>query len=330
MFIIIISIIILLLYFIYPIEMLNLGKESLLLWYNSILPVLFPSMILTGVLLPYLLRQNLANPFCKFIAKLFGISPTGLLAVIPGFLCGFPMGSYASKYLLDQKAISISEAQRILRFSNNLGPIYFLTVIAKDFDFKLKIASLLLFYSIPIAYGLIPETNKQDLQSSFTNKRNESSPNYSSQINSNNYSNPPLDKDSFIRILDKSIANAITSITKLAGYIFIARTLLIFPMILQKFFIQIPSSTLVYANAIIEITSGIEKINQLNISDNNLLLIEIPFLVFGGICSIAQTACMIQSSKLSLAKYVKHKTIQGAISTLLSLFIYSINLNLFK
>lgn len=310
------------LYLICPDELIILGKDSLIIWYNAILPSLFPSMIIAGILMPCLISLKFPGSLAKKAARLFGISEKGLIAVIPGFLCGFPMGSYLCKELIKQEVISLKEAQRILSFSNNIGPIYFLAVISKDLNLSLKLSTLLLFYCIPILYALL--TN---FLSHMLNRMN-----HTYNIKNRGKALQPLpcrlpvkEKPDSFSILDQSINNAVSSILRLCAYIFAARTLLIIPVLIKKYIPDFPDATMILMNALIEITSGIEQMSHLTMSANKLVLIEIPFLVFGGICSIAQTACMIRGSRLSLKKYIYHKCIQGilAFSVCLPLFYFT-------
>lgn len=314
------------LYLICPDEMITLGKESLIIWYNAILPSLFPSMIIAGIIIPFLIKLKFSANFAKAIARLFGISEKGLIAVIPGFLCGFPMGSYICKELLDKQVISQNEAQRILSFSNNIGPIYFLAVISKDLSISLKLSALLLFYCIPIIYALLSNLISVFMKNKLFNNMKSA---YDNSINSNSY----VKSQTYIRqtgyhalyILDESINKAVSAILRLCAYIFVSRTLLIFPILIQKYIPGFSDLTIVLLNALIEITSGIEQMSNISIPIHKLVLIEIPFLVFGGICSIAQTACMIRGSSLSIKKYIHHKCIQGilAFSICIPLFYFT-------
>lgn len=322
-------VIILLLYITMPSEMIDLGKESILIWYNSIFPVLFPSMIIAGILLPFFNKINPKNKLIKHLAYILGITEVGLFAVIPGFLCGFPIGSYVAKNLLDKKMISLNEAQKIIGFSNNIGPIYFLSTITSNISNKSKIIFALLFYSIPIIYVLLWnlfEKLTDNYHKRINMKLSKSNENYAYNSNSKELTSADIKithncNMNILSIIDDSINNSIESILRLCAYIFLSRTLLIFPIMLSSYF-SINKLYLAVTNALIEITSGINLFRQIKIDATKLIFIEIPFLIFGGFCSIAQTACIIRNSELSLGKYILHKSIQGILATIICTFLY--------
>lgn len=67
--------------------------DGLLLWYQILIPTLFPYLIVTGLLLKTdgaaVVSRLLFRPF----HLLFGTSFYGSFAVLSGFLCGYPMGA---------------------------------------------------------------------------------------------------------------------------------------------------------------------------------------------------------------------------------------------
>ena len=87
--------------------------DGLLLWYQILIPTLFPYLIVTGLLLKTdgaaVVSRLLFRPF----HLLFGTSFYGSFAVLSGFLCGYPMGAKIIADLLLQGKISLEEIARI-------------------------------------------------------------------------------------------------------------------------------------------------------------------------------------------------------------------------
>ena len=67
-----------------------LGLE---LWYEKMVPVLLPFMILSGTLIRMGLVNSLIRPVYPLFEKIFRLSRPGIYVILMGFLCGFPMGA---------------------------------------------------------------------------------------------------------------------------------------------------------------------------------------------------------------------------------------------
>ena len=103
--------------------------DGLLLWYQILIPTLFPYLIVTGLLLKTdgaaVVPRLLFRPF----HLLFGTSFYGSFAVLSGFLCGYPMGAKIIADLLLQGKISLEEASYLLSFCNNASPSFIITFL---------------------------------------------------------------------------------------------------------------------------------------------------------------------------------------------------------
>ena len=100
-----------------------LGLE---LWYEKMVPVLLPFMILSGTLIRMGLVNSLIRPVQPLFEKIFRLSRPGTYVILMGFLCGFPMGARTIADFRDRQELSVTEGQYLLSFCNNLGPVYFL------------------------------------------------------------------------------------------------------------------------------------------------------------------------------------------------------------
>lgn len=116
----------------FPAEALLGAREGLLLWYRSVLPVLFPFMLLCGILMRFDLPGRLLPYIARPFHFLFGSSAYGAFAILCGFLCGFPMGAKVTRDLLSQNKISREEAWHLYGFVNNLSPSFILSFMAAD------------------------------------------------------------------------------------------------------------------------------------------------------------------------------------------------------
>lgn len=77
----------------FPSEVFEGAKSGLLLWFLTVLPTLFPFLLISRLLLDSCACSLLNKLLAPAISRLFGISAQGSFAFIVGFLCGYPMGA---------------------------------------------------------------------------------------------------------------------------------------------------------------------------------------------------------------------------------------------
>lgn len=103
--------------------------DGLLLWYQILIPTLFPYLIVTGLLLKTDGAAVVSVCFsvlsiCSLELPSMEVSP-----FCPGFLCGYPMGAKIIADLLLQGKISLEEASYLLSFCNNASPSFHCTFL---------------------------------------------------------------------------------------------------------------------------------------------------------------------------------------------------------
>ena len=112
-----------------PSQCLSLALNGLNLWFERMIPTLFPFMVLSGVVI----RMNLTGSFVKIcnpvLGRIFSVRSPCVYGMVIGFLCGFPMGAHVAAQLYGQKQVTRAEASFLLAFCNNIGPVYFLSFV---------------------------------------------------------------------------------------------------------------------------------------------------------------------------------------------------------
>ena len=129
-----------------------LGLE---LWYEKMVPVLLPFMILSGTLIRMGLVNSLIRPVYPLFEKIFRLSRPGIYVILMGFLCGFPMGARTIADFRDRQELSVTEGQYLLSFCNNLGPVYFLGFVLPLLHRESILPYLFGMYGIPLGYGIL-------------------------------------------------------------------------------------------------------------------------------------------------------------------------------
>ena len=99
-----------------------------LLWFQTILPTLFPFLLVSNLLLATGSIHYLTSAFSKICRTFLSVSDCGSFAVITGFLCGYPMGA---------KTVCRSEYTRIYHASGSLLSSLFLQQYKPCFYYEL-------------------------------------------------------------------------------------------------------------------------------------------------------------------------------------------------
>ena len=101
------------------------AAAGLLTWFNSVLPSLFPFMVLTGLLI-HTGSLNLLSKRLRQIPLLKNLPVTAVFAVITGLLCGYPMGIRTVSELKNSHQLSERQAKILYCFVNQPGPMFVL------------------------------------------------------------------------------------------------------------------------------------------------------------------------------------------------------------
>ncbi len=90
---------------------------------RSIIPAVFPFMVLSSMMIGYGVFDQvklLSRPF----ERIFHISKNGLCAYLCGIFCGFPLGAKCAAEALDHGQISKEECERLIIFSACPSPAF--------------------------------------------------------------------------------------------------------------------------------------------------------------------------------------------------------------
>lgn len=202
-----ISIVFLIAIVLYSKSNMNAVKEGIELWVNNVIPSLFPFFIATEILCKTNIINSLGRILRKPISKIFNVPGEGAFALIMGTISGYPSGAKIVANLRHDKRISIEEAERLISFTNNSGPLFILGTIGISILKDEKIGYLLLFSHIIscLIVGIIFKNWK---------KSNKKSNDYL-VINQEKYTSI---KD-FGEILSDSIKKSIITLVNIGGFI---------------------------------------------------------------------------------------------------------------
>lgn len=119
------------------------AKNALNICYDVIIPSLFPFFICSGLLVYSGFCESVAKLCRPIMAPLFNINGSGAAAFVLGILSGYPLGAVTTCQLYESRYLSQSEAERLLAFCNNSGPLFILGSVGISLYSSPKIGILL-------------------------------------------------------------------------------------------------------------------------------------------------------------------------------------------
>lgn len=296
-------------------------KKSLNIWFNNVIPSLFPFFIATELLNHTNIPKVFGNIFNKIMRPIFNVPGIGAYALIMGIISGYPIGAKIVTNFRNQNLCTKEEAERLITFTNNSGPLFILGTVGITLFYDSTIGLLLLFTHIlaSITVGIIFRFWK----SKTKEKRN------TYTINNN------ITFNSLGEILSKSIISAINSTILIGGFIILFGIIL---SILQNTYILnflkipfIPIFNLLNIktefivpifNGILELTNGVAIISSIPSKNLAINIIISAFLLgFGGISIMLQVLSIVSKSDISIKPYIFGKLLQGLLAAFYTFII---------
>lgn len=295
------------------------------LWLHKMVPSLLPFMILSGIMIRLRLTEKIAGALYPVAGPVYRVQRNVVYCMALGFLCGFPMGAKVTADLYERDMLTRREAEYLLAFCNNIGPVYFCSFVLPLLGRRLVFPYLFGMYGIPLLYGLaLRYTAFRDLSPvsaelcscSINTAGSGSLPQglrqvpgrrtpwplcrHIRRIRRQNRSNPPF-SDGLFSAVNESIQASLQSILTLGGYM-ILFNLLNLP--LHILFGREPA----LSAPLLEITGGLSMLG------GGLPLYSLLALSFGGLSCIAQTYSCISATDLDINSYIRHKVILTLLS----------------
>ena len=278
---------------------LHYATLGLKLWFDKMIPSLLPFMILSGVMVRLRLTEKLAVIAYPAVKPVYGVRKNVCYCMLLGFLCGFPMGAKVTGELLEHDRLTLREAEYLMAFCNNIGPVYFLSFALPLLGRRLIAPYLFGMYGIPLLYGLfLRRTLYRDIGIGGSI---ETAPR-------------PLPAETqtpfperFLDALDSSVRSSVQSILTLGGYMVLFNLLNLLPHVLL-------GHSLPMAAPLLEITGGLGMLGDA------LPLYSLLALSFCGFSCIAQTYSCIRNTDISLSGYILHKVILTLLGACFYLF----------
>ena len=306
-------------------------KDGLNLWINNVVPSLFPFFIATEILCNTNIITILGKILKKPISKIFNVPGEGAFALIMGTISGYPSGAKIVANLKSQEILTLEEAERLIAFTNNSGPLFIIGTVGVSLLGNLKLGYILLISHIIscLIVGIIFRNWKKSSSYNYRFYENGNMTKLKGEHNNENIrktknseASKSLKISDFGEILGDSIRKSTITITNIGGFIVVFSVIISIlnssgffeftELLFEK--LNFPKDV---GNSIIsgfiELTNGVKIISQLPLKNINISIIS--FLIgFGGLSVLFQVYSIISKENISIKPYFYGKLLQGVIS----------------
>ncbi len=117
----------------FPAQVLYGAQNGLALCINAVIPSLLPFMLLSLCVIKSGFSRPLGVALSKVLSPITNLSTSGCVAFITGLFGGYGAGAKAVYESYKEGQISKEEAQRLLPFCNNAGPLFVIATVGISF-----------------------------------------------------------------------------------------------------------------------------------------------------------------------------------------------------
>ncbi len=136
---------------------LSATANGLKLWANNVVPSLFPFFVAVELLSNTNVVYYLSKFLDRFMRPIFNVPGVGAFPFIMGLISGYPVGAKIVSNLYSNSSITKDEAERLLCFTNNSGPLFIMGTVGISFyaNSTIGLVLLLTHISASITVGII-------------------------------------------------------------------------------------------------------------------------------------------------------------------------------
>lgn len=298
------SLLLVFLFFIIRFSKISIAGASygLMLWYQSVVPALLPSMILSSLIVQTGAAHYITKLLHPLIKRILHISPEGTYCMLIGMLCGYPIGVKTCADYIEMKRMNNSEGNYLLAFISFPSPMFLCGYIAAGHLGLEYLKTILLSVYLPIF--LLSGC------SWILSTRRTSSLSFSAQgISAPTFS---------IQLLDNAIHSSVTVICKVGCYMILFSILAAFVQAIP----WLPPVFKAFLAGTLEMTTGIHQISLTTLSIRLQGSLMCGFAAFGGFSTLMQTFDVMHGSGLSARLCFFWKLLHGFLSAFLFYIIF--------
>lgn len=268
---------------------INGAACGLMLWYNNVIPVLLPFMLLSNIMVSRIGRYTNKTSYAIITTLFLGI------------FCGYPLGAKTASDFVKRGSIPKTTGNILIPLCNNSSPMFIAgyivhTLLNDQITFPCAMLTIYIPYIIFVVVALLICKAVQDGHTEYHDNTADKSHKFTKHSPENISSTYEPD----------IIMDSVTQITYVGIYIMICSIIIEF----IKYIPELPLDKLAFLSGITEITNGTHIVSTCNAFSGQIkTALVMAFTSFGGISAILQTKKVISHSGLSIISYIIIKTI---------------------
>ena len=282
-----------------PVACVHAAQNAVRLCLEVVIPSLFPFFVCSNLFIALGAANVLSRYLSRFMRPLFGVPGGGALAMVLGVISGYPVGASCAARLYTSGSCTKTEAERLLAFCNNSGPLFILGAVGIGMLGSQKLGILL--YTAHVGAALLTGLLFRGYGRKIAGSAGTALPPAPAQGMRNAAAS-----------VGTAVADAVDSIFKVCGFVILFA---VFAAALPTY----PGSQFIYA--LLEITGGIKTLLGLQGLGGLLLPLVSLFLAFSGISVLLQVAGIVMPSGLSVRPYIFGKLTQAVLAFGLTLLL---------
>lgn len=157
----------------FPDACITAVSGALKLCVTAVIPTLFPFFVCSSLLIAFGLGEFGSRFLSGVMRPLFKVSGAGAVAVILGVVSGYPVGASCAVELYKTGKITKPEAERLLSFCNNSGPLFIIGTVGFAMNSSVALGGVLYIIHITaaISAGIIYAkiSSKKNIENNLIN-----------------------------------------------------------------------------------------------------------------------------------------------------------------
>lgn len=280
----------------FPKEAAGGVREGLILLGQTVIPSLFPFLVLSSYITLSPVSDTLSRIFGKAYKKLFKVNEDAVCVTLMGLTGGFPVGAKIAAELYSAGRITRNEAERLLFWSVGAGPAFTVSAVGIFMLGSMKAGLILyassLLASISIGFFCRFLANNESARAPRNFKeKSEGSP------------------------LVAAVSNSTTAMLGISAWVLafscLSSLINVFP---------ITSNAEIFLKAVLEVTTGCRTA-----AGNVSFPVMAAIIGFGGFSVICQISPYLDICKIQMRRFISARIINSALSA----FFASILINFF-
>lgn len=264
------------------------AQEAIELCLSSVIPSIFPFLVLSGILTPAMCGMNV--PIFRPLSRIMGIPAGSEGILLTGILGGYPAGAQAVHQAWEQDQLSKEDAHRMLAFCSNAGPSFLFGILSAKFSDHWMLWALWIIHIMSAMIVAIIFPGGRCTGRSITS---------ASSVT-----------------LIQSLKKAVITMGYICGWVILFRVVLAF---LDNWLLWLfPVAMRVCIYGLFELANGCCSM-ELVAPTGMRFILSSAMLAFGGVCVAMQTASV--TGKLGLGYYLSGKILQTCVSVFLSMVV---------